>query len=292
MGIIVALFASCKKESVDEINPNGDASIQKQIQGISQVPASFTKKAFIESFTGSSYNKCPESDALVESMINSNLGRVYAASIHEGDQMETGLSQFINSRFNNGSVPPVPSFMISRVSIANQVFLTSQQMQGFTNKSFNMPAKCGLAIKSWVVGRKAYITVHAGFNQVLSGSHNLTVYLVENNVSNIGKGYDQLNTYNYVPSSAFYNLGDPIINYVHQHVLRMVLTEELGNPIAPINLAPAGHEIQNFQVDIPTTIDMNQVYIIAFVNRPGSNALTHEVLNVQQTKLGTLKNWD
>lgn len=292
LSVVAALFTSCTKESSDQSNQTGDPSIPKAIAGISQVPGNFTKKALIESFTGASYNKSPETDALVKSLVLSNPGRVIAAGIHQGDQMEIPFAQNVNLRFNNGSVPPVPSAMLSRVPIANNLFLNTNQMVGFANKNFNLPAKCGLAINSAVQGRKAYISVHAGFNQALVGTHALTVYLTENNLSKSGKGYDQLNTYNYVTGSAFYNMGDPIIGYVHQNVLRMVLTNDIGNTINPAICVTGGHEIQNFIIDIPYTMDLNQLNVIGFVNKVGSSPLTHEVLNAQIAKLGTLKNWD
>ncbi len=293
MSIMAALFSACKKETADEATPAGDVNGQKQIAGINQlVPSVFTKKAFIESFTGASYNKCPETDALVENMIVNNPNRVVAVAVHEGDKMETLFNQTIHSVFNNGSTPAVPSYMINRIPVANQVFLNSHQMQGFTNKGFNMTATCGLAINSTVAGRKVLVTVHAGFNQALTGNHHLSVCLTENQVSGLGKGYDQLNTYNTVPSSTYYNQGDPIVGYKHDHVLRKMLTADLGNMIDPSKLTPGGHEIQNFQVDIPYDWDLNRLYVVAYINRVGMNPITHEVLNAQTAKLGTLKNWD
>jgi len=293
LSIIAALFTSCKKESADEAMPSADGSTSsnKAIAGVTSVPATFTKKALIESFTGASY-RCPETDALVQNMITNNPGRVIAAGIHEGDKMQIPYVQTLHSAFNNGSMPSVPSFMVDRVPVAGKVFLTNQQLSGFTNKAFNTSAKCGLAINSTIAGRVVNIAVHAGFNQVLAGNYNLAVYIIENNVSQTGKGYDQANIYNTNPSSAFYNLGDPIVGYVHQNVLRIAVTPGQGNPISPANLVPFGQEIQYFQVDLPTTINVGNAYVVAFVDKAGATPTTHEVLNTQIAKLGTLRNWD
>jgi hypothetical protein len=291
LAIIGALFTACKKESGDEATPatqNGN----KSIPTIGVVPQTFTKKAFIESFTSASSGKCPETDALVENMISNNPGRVIAASIHDDDRMSTSFIQTVRTTFNNGANPSVPCYMISRIPIANKVFISNQQMQNATNKSFNITAKCGLAINTTIVGRKGYAEVHAGFNQTLFGNHNITVYLVEDNVSKTGSGYDQANNYNLTASSAYFNMGDPIVGYTHQHVLRSVITNGLGSPINPNKMIPGGQEIQTYVFDLPYTINLSNAYIIAFVNKPGATPIQHEVLNVQIVKLGSMQAWD
>ena len=289
--IISALFTACKKETGDEATPAMDNS-DKQAVTIGQVPATFTKKAFIENFTSAANGKCPETDALVANMITNNPGRVIAASIHTGDVMETSFMQTVKGHFNNGVAPGAGCYMISRVPVGNKVFISNQQMQAATNKSFNLAAKCGLAINSNIIGRKAYVQVHAGFNQTLTGTHNLTVYLVEDNISKPGKGYDQINNYNNTPSSAYFNLGNPIVGYTHNHVLRLVVTNGLGNAINPNKMIAGGIELQTFVFDLPGTINLSNASIIAFVNKPGATPTTHEVLNVQICKLGSMKPWD
>lgn len=292
IGVLATLFSACKKESVDSPTPSADPTAIKPIAGVNGVPLTFTKKVLIESFTGASYNLCPEADAMVNSLTATYPDKVLAVSIHEGDKMEIPGVQNYHFRFNNSTMPSVPSFMVNRLPVWNNVFQNMQQLNGNVLKGISTPVTCGLAINSTMAGRTAKIAVHAGFNQTVSGQNHLTVYIIENNVSKAGKGYDQLNKYNTMPSSSFYNMGNPIIGYVHQNVWRMNLTPDLGNPIDPSKCVKAGHEIQNFQVDFPNYIDLNQVYILAFINKVGANSVSHEILNAQIAKLNSLKNWD
>ena len=57
-------------------------------------------------------------------------------------------------------------------------------------------ASCGLAIKSDVSNGNAEIDVHVGFNEQIQGDIRLNVYLIENNVTGTGYGFDQRNFYN------------------------------------------------------------------------------------------------
>ena len=56
--------------------------------------------------------------------------------------------------------------------------------------------------------------------------HKIIAYLVEDNLI-----YDQVNYYNFDQNSYFYGMGNPIVDFVHNDVLRHSFTDALGNPM-------------------------------------------------------------
>ena len=53
-----------------------------------------------------------------------------------------------------------------------------------------------------------------------------------------------------------------------------------------------GNRLRDFPQALAGILNKDNVYIIAFVNKTGTSATTYEIMNVQQGKLGVLKNWD
>ena len=141
-------------------------------------------------------------------------------------------------------------------------------------------------------GNKANIEVHAGFNSTLNGNdYRLTVYLIEDGVTGTGSGYDQRNYYNTDSESPFNNLGDPIEGYEHNHTLRAVLSESLGDAIMVSEMVSGGEHIETYTVDI-SSYNKNKLSIVAFVNYVGLSSTEHEVMNVQKCGIDGFQDWD
>ena len=134
-------------------------------------------------------------------------------------------------------------------------------------------------------------TATAGFNQSLTGSYYMTIYLIEDSVTGTGSGYNQANYYNAISTSPFYQMGNPIIGYNHNTVLRSVLTPALGTPIASAYIHSGGTFSKSFSIDV-SSYDKPQLTVVAFINKTGSTSLLHEVMNAQRVKAGQTKNWD
>ena len=133
--------------------------------------------------------------------------------------------------------------------------------------------------------------VHAGFNSTLNGDYKLTVYLIEDGVTGTGYGYDQRNYYDTDSESPFYNLGDPIEGYEHNHTLRAVLSESLGDPIMVSEMVSGGEHIGTYTVDL-SSYNKNNLSIVAFVTYIGSTITEHEIMNVQKCGIDGFQDWD
>ena len=276
-GLLV--FAGCEDESDDF--------------EVSKVPSTFTKKVLIEEFTGAWCGYCPDGAYRVKNLINDNDGRVVAVSLHAGnptgDAMEIAHTNYLETTYQNTGFP---SGMVDRVSIDGFTSLNRGYWEYVANDQLLKTAVCGLAIISEVNGQNATVEVHAGFSTTLNGAdYRLTVYLIEDGVTGEGYGYDQRNYDNTIAESPFYNLGDPIIGYEHNHTLRAVLSESLGDAIMVSEMVSGGEHIETYTVDL-SSYNKNNLSIVAFVTYIGSTITEHEIMNVQKCDIDGFQDWD
>ena len=255
---------------------------------VSKVPSTFTKKVLIEEFTGAWCGYCPDGAHIVESIINDNNGKVVGVSLHSGDAMAVAHTNFLETTYQNTGYP---SGMVDRVPVNGNTSLNRGYWEYVASDQLTKTAVCGLAIKSEVNGASATVEVHAGFNTTLSGEFRLTVYLIEDGVTGTGYGYDQRNYYNTEAESPFYDLGDPIVGYEHNHTLRAVLSESLGDAIMVSEMVSGGEHIETYTVDI-SSYNKNNLSIVAFVTYIGTSITEHEILNVQKCGIDGFQDWD
>ena len=76
-------------------------SCEEEVLEIGPVPDSFTKKVLIEEFTGAWCGYCPDGAHRLEKIIDSNDGNVIGVSLHNGDQMAVGHTDYLGSIYQN-----------------------------------------------------------------------------------------------------------------------------------------------------------------------------------------------
>ncbi len=261
---------------------------EEDVPKIGPVPESFTKKVLIEEFTGAWCGYCPDGAHRLENIINLNDGNVIGVSLHNGDQMAVGHTDYLGSTYQNTGFP---SGMVDRISINDVVSINRGWWEGVAMDQLTKVANCGLAIKSEVSGSKANIEVRVGFNASLAGSYKLSVYLIEDKVIGEGYGYDQSNFYDTDSNSPFYQLGNPIVGYEHNHTLREILSDQAGDPIDSSYLTSNGEFINTYTTDISSYNEKN-LSVVAFVTSIGLLFTEHEVKNVQSCDINSLQDWD
>lgn len=285
LAIAGMMFSSCSKDEEGDTGGGGGGGTGG---GISPVPTSFTQKAFIEEFTGAWCGYCPDGVYKMNNLISSNPGKVVGASIHEGDPMEISLFNSLDATYN---VSGFPQGMVSRVPYSGNVSMSRSNWTAAVNAILAKTAKCGLALNSALVGTDSLkVTVHCGFNEALTGDYRLTVYLLEDSVTG-GSSYNQANYYNSDAASPFYQLGNPIIGYKHNHTVRKVLTANLGDAIPASSMVAGGEYKVDLGVKL-TGFDSDNCRLVALIHRWGTAPTTHEVMNVQEVEAGDVQDWD
>jgi hypothetical protein len=181
--------------------------------------------------------------------------------------------------------------MINRTASLGLLFFNRTQWQSNFDVDKVKTANAGLALETSFTGTTATIKVHSGFNATLSGTYNLTVYLTEDNVGGTGNQFDQRNSYNTSAGHPYFGLGDPILNFKHNSVLRKVVSAPMGDLISSANIGSGKEDEKTYSVNI-AGYDSSKLSVVAFITKAGSTPITQEVLNVQRVTLGQNKNWD
>jgi hypothetical protein len=278
--VLSITLASCKKE--DDTTEPPDAG------GGNSVPSVYSQKVIVECFNSTNGGYCPDGDYKIDQIISSNNGKAIAVCIHGFDAMECSVYSTMDATFG---ISGWPVGMVNRIPSLGNTMLNRTQWATNVAAQLGNTAKCGLAISSTINGTAISVEVKAAFNTALSGDYRITVYLVEDEVTGTGFGYDQANSLNTDPSSPFYNAGNPIVGYSHDRVVRKALSADLGDAISSSSLVAGGIFTKTYTTSI-TGYDQTKLFVVAFVNKAGTNGTNHEILNAQEAKVGITKNWD
>ena len=256
---------------------------------IDPVPSTFSQKVLVEEYTGEWCGYCPDGALKIEELEGLHPDVVYGAAVHDNDPYAlVPFSTNLESTFN---VTGFPSGTVNRIPQGVDVAIDRNMWSGTAGSLLVNTAVCGLAMTSYKTTTDSmYVEVHCGFNSTLSGDYRLTVYLVENGIVSDGQAnyYDDGSI---DPNSPLVGIGDPIDDWVHNDVIRKVLTADLGDAIPSSKMIPGGEHVVKLGTPIGTFNDDN-LSIIAFINKVGGAPTEHEILNVQKAKLQEVKNWD
>ncbi|WP_196889617.1 Omp28-related outer membrane protein [Aureivirga sp. CE67] len=243
---------------------NGTRTQTIQLNIIGELPISFTKKVFVEKFTGTWCSNCPSVSQSVYDAA-SKFENIIPISIHVGDLMEYEKFELLE---NFHDLKGIPSVYIDRYISWNQ---TEEQMQSFVNKS----ADLGLGINSKIDGNSVKVDVKLAFARNINKPIRLGIYLLENN-----KIFPQSKI------NADGNI-EEIIDYEHNDILRKSLTDLFGDEISSSTNA-GDYFARQLEIEIPSYIENPEnISIVAFIVDE-----SNEILNAQTAKVNSNKDFD
>ena len=229
----------------------------------------FSQKVLVEDYTGTWCGYCPRLAYNLEQAEMQD-SRVVGVGVHSGDVMETAATSPMESAYGVNSWP---DGRINRNINWNES--VSQVISYIGDES-----DLGLAINSTLNGSTITVDVKVGYATSVSGSK-LVVYLLED-----GLLYDQRNYMNDDANSPWYQAGDPIANFEHNNVLRLVFSDVFGDTIADGQLG--SESATSFTASVPSAVqDNSKLEIVAFVIGDDGR-----VVNVQHAALGENKDFD
>lgn len=236
------------------------------------------RNVIIEEFTGRNCQFCPDGHRIANSLMNANPGRVWAVNIHAGSYAPT---TYPNMNTNDGATIDAttndfgyPSGLINR---STATALGRSQWVEYTNTQLAQAAEvniAGFATLDYST-RTVEITVETYYTSSSAQSKNyLTIMMLQDSIigSQVGSSYNPTQIMNG--------------QYVHQHVLRDVITSTWGDEISPTT---AGTLItKNYTYQIPEVIgspngvevDLNNILFVAFITEKYEGTPTRPVLNV------------
>lgn len=232
----------------------------------------FVKNVLIEDYTGTWCGYCPRVAHAIDLVANVT-NQFVAVGIHRVSSNPNHPSydpyNYNTSELENIiNVPGYPKGLLNRFT--QWTYPEQEHVAQAISLTQGTNPKLGLAIESQWNGEQLDLTVKSKFANDFSGLK-LVVYVLEN-----GLIYDQVNY------TEFYGGQDPIPNYVHNHVLRGVLTQLMGDAIPTESTALNDVYSRDFSNVIPAAVtDPTKVEIVAFI----TNEQGH-VLNVRRALPG------
>lgn len=252
-----------------------------------EATVSFTRKVYVEDFTGAWCGWCPLMAWNLDSMRNSN-PRVIFAAVHD-DVGNPGNDPY-SSSYTDGLENLVPNFggfptaFVNRKTTTDQFNVTQSVSSALAKK-----ATAGLQIETTISGNKLTAKVTTGFAADYSGSNiKLAIMLVEDDLLSTQHNY-YFHT-NYVPTSSPLWQNQDLFNWKNNGVLRSYATSIDGDAI-PQNATTIDNESYSKSVDFfPANYNIANCRVIAMIILASGSAT--EVLNVQDVKAGESQLFD
>lgn len=247
--LTLIVFATILLNSCSETN----VKYGKIDESIDAPPISglFKKRVLVEDFTGTWCGNCTRVAYGVEQLLEQS-DKVVAVAVHNGDDPYhyKGIEPLRAQIYPETGDFPLPTARLNRTIFWKfPVDINIQQAKNLTSNNCGL----GLALKSSIQNGKLNVDVNLKFAQDYSNLK-LVVYILEDGL-----------IYNQVNYTSFYNNQNPVINFVHNHVLRSVFTNILGDEITE-NTNAGSTVTRQFSSSLPNNITNSaNIGIAAFV---------------------------
>ncbi len=243
---------------------------------IKSINPTHATKILLEDYTGTWCGYCPKAAYEIDEVVKKRKN-VIAVAIHNDKSFSNfkGRNELIRT-FNINSYPTVK---INRIDDWIRWLYSIKGVDYYLSKKTNL----GLAINSSLTGEELKVKVKVHYDVKSANKNRLVVYLVENDLIASQANYGNNN-----PESHWYQKGNPIKDFKHNHVARMVLTNILGDDIPSDKSGTGSTYEKDFKVTLPSSIkDKSKLQIVAFVVDTSK-----AVINAQQAKVGEDKAFD
>lgn len=241
------------------------------------------QKVVFEEFTGAWCQYCADGAYRAE-QLDANYPDALMIAVHDGDAMEVTSGSDMAAFY--GPAYPQALFnrsgaLVSRGSWSSTMG-TALQGAGSVTVSFD---SVGYNQQT----RQLTATVRAMFTGPESGDLRINLALTEAEVTGTGSGYNQANADNNTPGHPYQGAGNPILGFVHKHVLRDYLGGAWGvSGIIPSSVNFGAAFTHTFTTTLPAGWDDHEIGLVAFVSKYGPGTNDREILNGEEFELGSL----
>lgn len=209
----------------------------------------FAKRVLIEDYTGTWCGYCPRVSYGIEQVM-AQTNYAVPVAIHRGNDPYNFAGA--NVLENLIGLQGYPTAMLNRLTDWNYPEPNNvNQVIALTQGAL---PKLGIAMTASVSGGNVNLTVNAKFGKTISGAK-LVVYALEN-----GLIYDQVNY------TSYFGGGSTITGFTHDHVLRAVYTNILGDDIPSSESVYNNVYTKTYSVAVPSNVaNAANMEFVAFV---------------------------
>jgi len=265
-------------------NLNGSFDDQRscndeQCHNVISAATGATRTVLLEEFTGAWCSACINGPVVMDEIHQLYPDNVVMVSIHHSDAME--FNDGIISGFNT---PYYPSAMIDRALQPGDEweFRFDWEWIDVVEEHFSMytPVEVSMGHGYDPATREITMTLTADFVDVAAGDMRFVTMIVEDSLVGEGEGWDQTNGYNNYPGHPYYQAGDPVVGFVHNHVLRAVPSGAFGNSgIIPAEVSASESYSETITYTLPDDFNESKISLIGFLAYYGAEIGSRAVLN-------------
>jgi len=283
----IKVWASSLSTGPDANMANDTAMAQSA--AVSSIPP---KKAVLFEGTGAWCQYCPDGAVVLEQVLT-NYPNAIGISVHNGDGMAFTDGNTINSAFLSG---------YPMGTVDHYKFPTDGPGLNRSVWNARMGTRLGHIVPAEISGTHTYnpttrvlnVDVTATFRAAVSGDFRLNCYVIQDSVIGPNNSqYNQVNYYNTVSGHPYFGAGNPIVGFVHRHVLRATLGGPWGTAgSVPATTTDGGVYTQSYTYTIPTsygavTADPSKMYVVYAIQEYNASTNARPVHNAMQQKINT-----
>lgn len=283
LAIVSLVWTSCLKEQM----PSG-LNLEDLIQTvdttylISSIPTAQTKHILMEEPTGVRCPNCPDGAELMHDLKLANPGRIISVSVYSpflNDSVPPAKYNFNTTDAEElvnflGGDPSKPTASIDRIPTGYVTppipyFFSKADWASKVASTLTKTTPLNLELNVLPNGTDYYLKSKVTFTDTMSASLVMSVYIIEDSVIDLQE----------FPASVI------DLNYVHNHVLRKMVTPVSGsNFLDTIPTKEKGRVFERtFSITLPTNIvNAAHVKLICFVHKTGASK---EVIQVEEVDL-------
>ena len=280
--IIVEITKVNGSADIDEDKTNNKKSFN-----IETIETPVPRKVLIEEATGTWCGFCPDGALVLKSIIEGN-NKIIGVAAHSGthDKMQIPETKELCSVLGSG----FPSGMINRTQFEGKTGISRTKWKANAEAMLaNMPTSVSIELKTNYNSTTKELTadIKTNFTNEKKGDFRINLYIVENNVSGTGKGWDQANYYDNAaqfPGHPLNGKGNPIVGYVHNHVIRKMVGGTWGTDGIIPDVAK-GIYTHQYKVTLENGWKPDDIHIVATVSEYGDSKFSRKIFNVEETAL-------
>ena len=207
-------------------------------------------KVLMEDFTGTWCGYCPPVKLAIEHARELYPENISVVATHQNDQFALPQEQELTSALGPFGLPE------SRINRTSE-WIEPYDLN-FIDDFINTINNLAISVDSNIENNNLNVSIRFVSSNALV-NHKLVVYITQN-----GLIADQANYLNYDDTSYFYEMGNPIENYIHNDVLVHSFTNILGDSFD--DTQPFDDITKTFTLDISSSgIQIDSSYIVAFI---------------------------
>jgi len=249
-----------------------------------------TKRVMLEQFTGAWCGYCVDGTVIMDEILAQYPGKVIGVKFHNGDKMAIPETDIVGSAlgltgYPTGNVDRAPVNIGGQV----QIMIGRNYWKQVVDQIVNTTAVVDVKLE-WAYDESTgdiIASISADFEQAVPNEVRFNVYVIEDEVTGSGTGWDQANYYNNTPNHPYYGKGNPVKNYKHMAVVRATM----GGPWGAENSIPqpvsAGTKAKySFIIKKDASWNINKIRLVGLVANYTPNS--RQILNsVEGTKINS-----